>query len=414
MGKDTILNILILGMDGYIGWSLALHLAEKGNRVTGIDNFSRRRTVEEIGSWSATPIHSMEKRMQVAKANYQERIRFHEGDLVDYKFVSDVIKSCKPDAIVHLGEQPSAPYSMIDVAHAVYTQQNNVIGNLNLLFAMRNFSPDAHLVKLGTMGEYGTPPLDIPEGFFEVEYNGRRANMMFPRQPGSFYHASKVHDTFNIMLACRIWGLRSTDIMQGVVYGTRTNEINLSENPDLCTRFDFDEIFGTAINRYTAESVIGHSLTVYGKGGQTRGFLALVDSIQCLTLICENPPAKGEYRVFNQIDEVYNVTELAEIVAKVGRRNGLAVEVAHVPNPRHEAENHHYKVEARHLRNLGFKPTRSLEQEVGLMLEDLTPFKDRIKEKEQVIDPKTTWSNGQSLEEGIQNYSIRQNTRTSS
>jgi UDP-sulfoquinovose synthase len=396
-------------MDGYIGWSLALHLAEKGHKVSGVDNFSRRRTVEEIGSWSASPILTMEKRMQKAKTTYQDRIRFYEGDLVDYNFVADVLKSSKPEAIVHLGEQPSAPYSMIDVSHAVYTQQNNVIGNLNLLFAMRDYSPDAHLVKLGTMGEYGTPPLDIPEGFFEVEYNGRKANIMFPRQPGSFYHCSKVHDTVNIMLACRIWGLRSTDIMQGVVYGTRTNEINLSENPDLCTRFDFDETFGTAINRYTAEALIGHPLTVYGKGGQTRGFLALVDSIQCLTLICENPPTKGEYRVFNQIDEIYNVTELAEIVAKVSRRNGLAIEIAHVCNPRKEAEEHHYKVEARHLRNLGFKATRTLEEEVGLMLQDLMPYQDRIKAKEGIIDPKTLWLNGSSIEPSLQNYPNRKN-----
>jgi UDP-sulfoquinovose synthase len=396
------MNILILGMDGYIGWSLSQHLAEIGNKVVGVDNFSRRRTIEEIGSWSATPIASMEKRMDHAKLLYQDRIKFHKGDLTDYNFISAVLKSFKPDAIVHLGEQPSAPYSMIDVAHAVYTQQNNVIGNLNLLFAMRDYCPDAHLVKLGTMGEYGTPPLDIPEGFFEVEYNGRRANIMFPRQPGSFYHCSKVHDTINIMLACRIWGLRSTDIMQGVVYGTRTNEINIQENPDLCTRFDFDEAFGTAINRYCAEAVIGHPLTVYGKGGQTRGFLALVDSIQCLTLICENPPEeKGEYRVFNQIDEVYSVRELAEVVQRVGMTLGLSIQIEHVPNPRKEAEEHYYKVEAKHLRRLGFKPTRTLEQELGLMLTDLLTCKDRIKKKEYVIDPKTSWVNGSQYPQAV-------------
>lgn len=386
------MNALILGMDGYIGWSLAQHLAEKGNKVVGVDNFSRRKTVEEIGSWSATPVVSMEKRMKLVKAIYQDRIRFHEGDITDYNFLVAVLKSCKPDTIVHLGEQPSAPYSMIDISHAAYTQQNNVIGNLNLLFAMRDFAPEAHLIKLGTMGEYGTPPVDIPEGFFDVEYNGRKANIMFPRQPGSFYHASKVFDTYNVMLACRIWGLRSTDIMQGVVYGTRTNEINPSENPDMCTRFDFDEVFGTAINRYCAEAVIGHPLTVYGKGGQNRGFLALVDSIQCLTLITENPPEKGEYRVFNQIDEVYNVTQLAETVRKIGSKKGLLMSVEHVPNPRKEAEEHHYKVEANHLRRLGFNPTRTLEQELGFILDDLMISKDRIKAKESVIDPKTMWS----------------------
>lgn len=391
------MNVLILGMDGYIGWSLAQHLAEKGNKVVGVDNFSRRKTIEEIGSWSATPIASMEKRMNLARAIYQDRIRFHEGDLCDYNFVADVLKTTKPDAIVHLGEQPSAPYSMIDIQHAAYTQQNNVIGNLNLLFAMRDYAPEAHLIKLGTMGEYGTPPIDIPEGFFDIEYNGRKANVMFPRKPGSFYHASKVHDTYNIMLACRIWGLRSTDIMQGVVYGTRTNEINPSENPEMCTRFDFDEVFGTAINRYCAEAVIGHPLTVYGKGGQTRGFLALVDSIQCLTLIAENAPQKGEYRTINQIDESYNVTKLAEVVKTVGERKGLAVNIEHVPNPRKEDEEHHYKVEANLLRHMGFRPTRTLGEELDLMLDDLMVCKDRIKEKEHAINPKTTWTSGNKL-----------------
>ncbi len=384
-------------MDGYIGWSLGLHLAEKGNKVVGVDNFSRRRTVEEIGSWSATPIQTMEKRMHIAKAIYQDSLHFHEGDITDYDFIADVLKSCEPEAIVHLGEQPSAPYSMIDAEHAAYTQQNNVIGTLNLLFAMRDYAPNAHLIKLGTMGEYGTPPIDIAEGFFEVEYNGRRANLMFPRYPGSFYHASKVHDTYNIMLACKIWDLRSTDVMQGVVYGTRTHEINPSENPDMCTRFDFDEVFGTAINRYCAEAVIGHPLTVYGKGGQTRGFLALVDSIQCLTLICQNAPDKGEYRVFNQIDETYDVTSLARTVKKIGERKNLAIRVNHVPNPRKEAEEHHYKVEAKHLRKLGFKPTRTLEQELDLMLDDLLGFKGRIKEKECAIYPKTTWQDGKRI-----------------
>jgi UDP-sulfoquinovose synthase len=390
------LKILVIGSDGYIGWSLAVHLLRLGHEVIGVDNFSRRKTVEEMGSWSATPIQSMEQRLKWAKSAYQQTLRFHEGDLRDYEFVADVLKSSSPEAIVHLGEQPSAPYSMIDVEHAVYTQHNNVIGTLNLLFAMRDHAPQAHLVKLGTMGEYGTPDMDIPEGFFDVEYNSRRSRLMFPRQPGSFYHASKVHDTHNIMLACKIWNLRSTDIMQGVVYGTRSEEINPSNSPEISTRFDFDEAFGTAINRYCAEAVIGHPLTIYGKGGQKRGFLALIDSLQCLTLICQNPPDKGEYRVFNQIDDVYDVSELANKVQRVGTKKGLHVEVNHVPNPRKESEEHHYKVEAQHLQKLGFKPTRTLEDELGLMLDDLIKYRSRIVEKSSVIDPATTWAKGRT------------------
>jgi UDP-sulfoquinovose synthase len=385
------MNVLILGMDGYIGWGLSLHLAEKGINVTGVDNFSRRKHVDEIGSWSAIPISTMKDRLNFADEMYPGKISFFEGDILHYDFLASVLKKKPPDSIVHLAEMPSAPFSMIDARHAFYTQENNVLGTLNLLFAMRDNSPDAHLIKLGTMGEYGTPPLDIPEGFFDVEYRGRKANVMFPRQPGSFYHASKVHDTHNIMLACRIWGLRSTDIMQGVLFGTRTHEINPSERVESSTRFDFDEVFGTVINRYCAQAVVGYPLSIYGKGGQTRGFLSLVDSLQCLTLACENPPERGEYRVFNQLENVYDVTYLAKTVEKAAARNGISVTINHSPNPRKEAEEHYYKVDAHRLPNLGFKPTRPLDKEVEIMLEDLIKFKDRIKEKEHVIAPRTTW-----------------------
>lgn len=385
------MNVLILGMDGYIGWGLSLHLADRRINVTGIDNFSRRKHVDEVGSWSAIPISTMKDRLALADHLYPGRVSFYEGDILDYEFLSEVLKRKKPDAIVHLGEMPSAPYSMIDAKHAFYTQENNVLGTLNLLFAMRDNCPDAHLIKLGTMGEYGTPPLDIPEGFFDVEYRGKKANLMFPRQPGSFYHASKVHDTHNIMLACRIWGLRSTDIMQGVLFGTRTHEINPSENVEASTRFDFDEVFGTVINRYCAQAIIGYPLSIYGKGGQTRGFLSLVDSLQCLTIACENPPAKGEYRVFNQLENVYDVTCLAKAVQKAAERQGISVTVDHQTNPRKEAEEHYYKVDAHRLPKLGFRPTRPLEKELDIMLEDLLSFKERIKQKEHVIAPRTTW-----------------------
>ncbi len=385
------MNVLILGMDGYIGWGLSLHLAAKGITVSGIDNFSRRRHVEEVGSWSAIPILSMSDRLSVADRLYPGKVSFIEGDILDFDFLTGVLKRNRPDTIVHLGEMPSAPYSMIDATHAFYTQQNNVLGTLNLLFAMRDYSPEAHLVKLGTMGEYGTPNLDIPEGFFDIEYRGKKANLMFPRQPGSFYHASKVHDTHNIMLTCKIWGLRATDIMQGVLFGTRTHEINASKNPETATRFDFDEVFGTVINRYCAQAVIGYPLSIYGKGGQTRGFLSLIDSLQCLAIACENPPEKGEYRVFNQLENVYDVTTLARAVQRAAGRMGISVTLDHTVNPRKEAEEHYYKVDAHRLPKLGFRPTRTLEQELDIMLEDLIGFTDRIRQKQSVIAPRTTW-----------------------
>src|SRR6266571_6668553 len=271
------MRVLVCGIDGYLGWPLSLSLASRGFEIYGIDNFPRRRNVGEVGSCSALPIIGMEDRLSAAQRILGTKLTFVDGDLRNYRDVAKVVKESRPDAIVHLGEQPSAPYSMIDQEHAVFTQGNNVVGTLNILFAMRELAPNAHLVKLGTMGEYGTPGIDIPEGFFDIEYRGRKALLPFPRQAGSFYHLSKVHDSANVALACRIWGLMSTDVMQGVVYGTRTSEITDNK---LMTRFDFDEVFGTVINRFCAQAVIGYPLTPYGKGRQRRGFIAVVDSIQ--------------------------------------------------------------------------------------------------------------------------------------
>ena len=382
------MKILICGMDGYIGWALTLHQLALGNEVLGIDNFARRKNVKEVGSWSAIPILPMEKRIENLKADYGNKINFFKGDLQNSQFTNDVLKKFQPNAIVHLAEQPSAPYSMIDQDHAAYTQQNNVIGTLNLLYSIRKFSPKAHLVKLGTMGEYGTPDLDIPEGFFEIEFRGKKAKIPFPRLAGSWYHWSKVHDSNNIMFACKLWNLRSTDIMQGVVYGTRTQEIVQEKD---YTRFDFDEIFGTVINRYCSQAVIGHPLTVYGAGGQTRGFLALNDSIACISILLDNPSDIGEYRVVNQFQEQHNVSDLAKRVQKIGNKKGLDVEIKQIENPRLEMESHYYKADHEKLIELGFKSTRHVDDEIGLMLEDLLTHKERIEEKKKSIVKKVKW-----------------------
>jgi len=313
------MKVFIAGVDGYLGWSLAQYLVVRGHEVAGCDNYFRRDWVAEMGSQSATPIRRMTERLQAFRENFGTNLQFIRGDVTDYNFVWNFFRAFQPEAIVHLAENPSAPYSMIDVHHCVFTQVNNITGTLNILHAMRDVCPHAHLVKLGTMGEYGTPNIDIPEGFFEIEYRGRKDTLPFPRQAGSWYHQTKVHDSNNIMMACKIWGLRSTDIMQGVVYGTRIDEMGNDER--LLTRFDFDQCFGTAINRFCAQAVIGHPLTPYGKGHQKRGFLPLRDSMQCLTIAIENPPKKGEYRVFNQFEEVYDLYELAIKVQKVG--NGV-------------------------------------------------------------------------------------------
>ncbi len=385
----ALMKILILGMDGYIGWSLAMYLANKGHQVSGIDNGSRRQNVGSIDSTSALPIKSMHERISAFKKIFNKNISFYNGDLLDYNFLKNVICEILPDTIVHLAEQPSAPFSMIDREHAIYTQHNNIEGNLNVLYAIRNESPESHLVKLGTMGEYGTPNIDIPEGFFEIEYNGRKDILPFPRQPNSIYHLSKVHDSANCQFASRVWGISCTDIMQGVVYGSSTAEV---VSTSLFTRFDFDESFGTAVNRFCSQAVIGSPLTPYGKGKQKRGFIDLLDSIQCLRIAIENPPDKGEYRVFNQIDEIYDIIQLAEYVMKIGINNyGLDVSISNIPNPRKEREEHYYKVENNHLRKLGYKPTRTIEDTIDTMINDLIPYKEILTQYKKVIQPKTLW-----------------------
>jgi len=383
------MKILIPGIDGYIGWALAIRLLSKGHTIYGFDNFSRRNHVEEMDSHSAIPILTIEKRIELLKKEYGQEINFSEGDLLDSQFVDNIFKKFFPDVIVHLAEQPSAPYSMIDQEHSIYTHQNNVIGTLNLVYSMQRHSPKAHLIKLGTMGEYGYDPgLEIPEGFFEIEFRGKKARVPYPRLAGSWYHWTKVHDSNNIMFACKLWGLRSTDIMQGIVYGTKTDEMKDEKHN---TRFDFDEAFGTVINRFCAQAVIGHPLTVHGLGGQTRGFLALNDSIQCISLLIDNPPADGEYKVVNQFDEQYSVMQLAKKVQEIGNRLGLNVEIKNKENPRKESEKHYYKADHEILKSHGFSRTREIDDEIEIMLRQLMEYKNRIEEKKQVIVKNIKW-----------------------
>lgn len=383
------MRVLIAGVDGYLGWALAQHLIARGHDVAGVDSMFRRKWVSEMGCWSATPVAPMDERLRAFKESHGRKLRFWEGDLRDYHLVEEIFEDFRPDAVVHLGECPSAPYSMIDVHHAVFVQTNNIVGTFNLLFAMRDLVNEAHLVKLGTMGEYGTPNIDIPEGFFEVEYRGRHDRLPFPRQAGSWYHWSKVSGSNNIMLACKIWNLRATDVMQGVVFGTRIDEMNDDER--LLTRLDFDQAFGTAVNRFCCQAVIGHALTPYGEGRQKRGFLPLRDSMQCLTLAIENPPRSGEYRVVNQFEEVYGIRELALKVQNVASDLGMPVEVQNVENPRSELESHYYNPDHNHLLDLGYQPTHNVEAELGIMLTDLGKYRDRIEGKRDALIPDVRW-----------------------
>jgi UDP-sulfoquinovose synthase len=380
-------RILILGGDGYLGWPTAMHLSAAGHEVSVVDNFLRRAMAVEQGAESLTPIQSLQERVRAWKEVSGNEIRFFIGDLTDPGFVDSVFKDTKPEACVHYGEQPSAPYSMIDRRHAVETQRNNVEGTLNVLFAMRDLAPQCHLVKLGTMGEYGTPNIDIEEGYIEIDHKGRKDTLPFPKMPGSMYHLSKVHDSHNIHFGCRIWGLRATDLNQGVVYGIQTQETDLDER--LCTRFDYDEVLGTALNRFCVQAVVGYPLTVYGKGGQTRGFLNIIDTIQCIRLAVENPAESGDFRVFNQFTEQFSVNDLAEKVRSVGEGLGINVVLDRMTDPRIEAEEHYYNATHTRLLELGLKPHLLTDDVVAHLILTIQRHKDRI--LLEPIAPKTKW-----------------------
>jgi UDP-sulfoquinovose synthase len=371
------MRILILGGDGYLGWPTAMHFAQRGHQVHAVDNYLRRRAHEEAGTDSLTPVgESLPARARDFGEVTGLQIGVTEGDLTEWDVVERVFREFEPEAIVHYGEMPSAPYSMIDREHALFTQTNNVMNTLNVLYAMAELAPDAHLVKLGTMGEYGTPNIDIEEGFIEIHHKGRSDTLPFPKLPGSMYHLSKVHDSHNIQFACRIWGLRSTDLNQGVVYGIQTEETELDER--LMTRFDYDEVFGTALNRFCLQAVIGHPLTVYGKGGQTRGYLNIVDTLQCVELAVQNPPEGGEYRVFNQFTEQFSVVQLAELVRKAGAEVGIDVRVDHLENPRVEMEEHYYNPMHTKLLDLGLQPHLLSETLIESMFTAIDRYKDRV------------------------------------
>jgi UDP-sulfoquinovose synthase len=345
------MKILVLGGDGYLGWPTALHLSAAGHEVAVADNFARRGYDHELGIESLVPIEPLQARVALWRELTGRDISVLVGDLTDAVFCHRVIAGFGPDAVVHFAEQRAAPYSMIDRAHAVYTQHNNVIGNLNLLFAIAETSPDIHLVKLGTLGAYGTPNIDIEEGWLEVEYKGRRDRVPYPMRPGSFYHLSKVHDSHNIEFACRVWNLRATDLNQGVVYGQQTPETARDER--LATRFDYDAVFGTVLNRFVIQAVLGHPLTVYGTGGQTRGMIDIRDTVRCIQLACENPADRGEYRVFNQITESMTVLAMAQTVAAASPDH---VRIEHLDNPRVELSGHYYNVTHTKLIDLGLDP----------------------------------------------------------
>lgn len=367
------MKVLVLGGDGYLGWPTALHLSDRGHEVAVLDNGARRGYDDELGVTSLVPTCGVDERVAAWEEVSGTRLGVYHGDLLDAEYVRATLAEFRPDAVVHFAEQRSAPYSMLDREHATYTQHNNVVGTLNLLYGIAETDPDIHLVKLGTLGEYGTPNIDIEEGWLTVEHNGRSDRVLFPKRPGSFYHLSKVHDSHNIEFACRAWDLRATDLNQGVVYGHHTEQTGRDER--LATRFDYDAVFGTVLNRFIIQAVLGEPLTVYGSGGQTRGVIDIRDTVDCVRLAVENPAERGEFRVFNQLTESFSVGELAKLVADTCPGT---TEIAHLDNPRVEADQHHYNVVSTGLPALGLQPHRLADTLITSLFDLVERHADRV------------------------------------
>ena len=382
------MRILILGGDGYLGWPTAIHLTANGHDVAVVDNYLRRRLCREENVEPLFEVPDLHERVGHWEAVSGYKIPVFIGDLTNWEFIAEVFRSFTPEGIVHYAEQPAAPYSMLNRRAATLTLQNNLTVTANIIFAVREFCPDAHIVKIGTMGEYGTPNIDIEEGWLEVKHKGRSQKFLYPRQAGSLYHTTKIMDTDLLWFYVRIWGIRVTDLMQGPVYGLFTDEN--AENEDLLPFFNYDELFGTVLNRFVVQAVAGYPLTVYGKGGQTRGYLDIKDTLNCVRLSLENPAKQGELRIFNQFVETFSVNELAEKVQRVGDNIGLNVTIQPVENPRIEAEDHYYNPARTGLLELGLQPNYLTDEVLSQMIEFVLKHKDNIQQHQ--IYRKVKWA----------------------
>ena len=382
------MKILILGGDGYLGWPTSMFFANKGHHVYYIDNLSKRKIESEYGIEPLNDISTFKKRISHWNKNQSNSINYRVVDLLNYKVLNELLESFQPEAIIHYAEQPSAPYSMASRDKAVFTQYNNVIGNLNLLFAIRKNCPSTHLIKLGTLGEYGTPNIDIEEGWLEIEHNGRKDRVLYPKKPGSFYHLSKVHDSNNIEFACRIWGTRCSDLNQGLVYGLKTEEIDY-DFENLATSFHYDSIFGTVINRFITQTALGKPMTIYGNGSQKRGFLNIIDTLKCVDLAVNNPPKEGEYRVFNQFTDFLSLVEMSNKIKNFAKQNNIKAETINVENPRIEDENHYYNPKNTSLLSLGLRPIKFDNNQIENIFKIVKANLDRI--NQDTLDPNIKW-----------------------
>jgi len=371
------MKVVILGGDGYLGWPTAMHFSKK-HEVLIVDNYLRRDLTRKHDVESLWPVPNLQERVRIWHECTGHTIEARIGDCCDYPFLSSLFEEFKPEAVIHYAEQPSAPYSMMNHEAALLTLNNNLQSTLNIAWAVREYCPQAHIVKLGTMGEYGTPNIDIEEGWLEIEHKGRKDTFLFPRQASSLYHTTKIQDTDLLWFYVRMWGLRVTDLMQGPVYGLETDETMLDSR--LNTIFNYDELFGTVINRFVVQAIAGYPLTVYGKGGQTRGYINLRDTIACVELAMLNPPKAGQLNIFNQVTETFSVNQLADMVARVGKKRGHNVKIKSIENPRVEAEEHYYNPRYSGLKDLGLEPHYLTDEVLDAMFAAVEEHKENIQE----------------------------------
>jgi UDP-sulfoquinovose synthase len=394
------MHILILGGDGYLGWPSAMKFSNDGHEVTVVDNYFRRNACTELDVGMLYPVPTLIERAKLWYELAGKEIKVVIGDLTDPELMRGLFNGCItyqwavnkgfsgiPETVIHYAEQPSAPYSMMDYKHANITVFNNLGVTNNLMFALRDFARQTHMIKIGTMGEYGTPNIDIEEGWLTVEHKGRKETFLYPRQAGSLYHTTKIMDTDLFWFGVRMWDLKATDLMQGPVYGIETEESVMDDR--LNTLFNYDEIFGTIVNRFVTQAIVGYPLTVYGKGGQTRGYLNIKDTLQCVAAAVKTPAKTGELRIFNQIMETFSVNQLAEITRRVGTALGYNVEVNHIENPRKEAENHFYNPVYQGLQDIGVEPHYLTDEVMAGLFKIIERYKDRI--RKDLIYRGVTW-----------------------
>lgn len=370
------MKVLILGADGYLGWPTSMYFSQMGHEIVGVDNYFKRNAAIELDCEPLIPTPNLKQKAKIWEKVTGKRIKVYIGDITNYQFLLSLFKEFRPEVVIHYAEQPSAPYSMMNQDKAAFTVRNNLISTLNISFAVKEVVPECHIIKLGTMGEYGTPNIDIEEGWIEIEYNGRKDKFLFPRQASSLYHTTKIQDTDMLWFYVRTWGLRVTDLMQGPVYGISTDEADIDER--LMPNFHYDELFGTVLNRFIVQAVVGYPLTVYGNGSQIRGYINIKDTMQCVYLSAMQPAKQGELRVFNQVTETFSVNELAEKVVKVGKILGYNVEANHIENPRKEKEDHYYNPKYTGLFQFGLKPHYLTDDLLELMFRVIGKYKDRI------------------------------------